>query len=206
LAERTWEEKAEIVRKSLYLNAPKYEIKVEGKVAVRKGSSSSGSGGQVALEEVRPRWVWFYRLLFWFTRLLPRVCEVVLLKEVGVHFHLLRYRMVVPAGTEVESIVYVPAGEVWEIWGEKHDVPSGVFEHGCWKDGMTMFESMLIEGDNLVMEYRVPFVIRERIRGLVKNVTAADETFRLSVERVMYPRKAYRSIVSLVRPFAEALR
>jgi len=205
LAERTWEEKAEIVRKSLYLNAPKYEIKVDGKVAVRKGSSPSGSGGQVALEEVRPR-PWFFRLLFWFTRLLPRVFEVTLLKEVGVHFHLLRYRMVVPAGTEVESIVYVPAGEVWQIWGEKHDVPSGVFEHGCWKDGMTMFEPMLVEGDNLVMEYRVPFVVREKIRGLVKNVTAADETFRLSVERVMYPRKAYRSIVSLVRPFAEALR
>jgi len=196
LVKRTWKEKVEIIKKTLYLNAKHYEIVVDGKVAIRKGSSG-GSNGQVKLKEPSR----LSRLFFGFVSLLPDLMQIILLKEIGTHFHLLRFRMVVPAGTEVETIIYVDAAEVWEIWGEKHDVPHGVFEHGCWKDGMVMFEPMLIEGDNLTMDYRIPFIIWEKIRGHIRNTTTTDETFRLSVERVVYPRKVYRFIATLLRPF-----
>jgi len=65
--------------------------------------------------------------------------------------------------------------------GDVHDVPSGVFKHGCVKDDFVAFEPMLIEGDNMILYYTIPWIAERYLLGTFINTTDTDETFILSI-------------------------
>lgn len=90
-------------------------------------------------------------------------------------------RMTIPAGETVRVALVVPENEVWFLVGDVHDVPVGIFQHGCRKDDFTAFEPMLIRSDNMVITYAIPFIVQHNLEGTFINTSAADEDFNLSV-------------------------
>jgi len=195
MAQRTWEEKAKIIRENHEITVPNYKIELEGKVVVEKRESSSSSRSSSrttpAIEEK-------LRLI---RELVPSQAEWVALKEWGWHFEGWVIRILIPAETEIKVGLWVPEDEVWVIWGETHGVPIDTFKHGCEKDWVWMFRPMLIGGHNMSYRYHIPFVAMHVVVAYLENVTTTDEWFKLFVERTVVPRGDYELLKEVVKEY-----
>jgi len=97
------------------------------------------------------------------------------------------YRVLVPAKETIEAILAVPPKYVYIVPGEIHDVPVDVFTHKCLKDGFQILPETLIDGTSMVINYPQPRLVEKHWYGVVKNVTDADEIFRLRVPLLVVP-------------------
>lgn len=101
---------------------------------------------------------------------------------------IIKIKMVIPAKSTVKAFVDIPDLYNWLMIGDVHDVPAGVFKHGCIKDGFVAFEPMIIDGDNMVLYYAIPWLAERYVEGTFINTTDTDQTFILSVFIANLPR------------------
>lgn len=101
----------------------------------------------------------------------------------------IQYRVLIPAGENIEARLDIPTGWVYIVVGEIHDVPSECFTHACEKDGRKVLPETLIDGTSMVLNYAEPFLVERYWLGVIRNVSDCDEIFRLRVVFLVCPTK-----------------
>jgi len=94
---------------------------------------------------------------------------------------------VIPAGSEFETKIELPKEDTWLMSMDIHDVPSGVFEHTCIKDRYIAFEDLPIDGSTMELLYTIPFELEDYVRGIFRNVSDADQEFKLAIYYAKVP-------------------
>ncbi len=120
------------------------------------------------------------------------------------------YRVLIPVGEEIETILYVPEDYIYLVPGKIHDVPVDYFTHKCEKDGFPVLPDTLIDGTSMILNYPEPVIVEKYWKSVVRNVShiysppGSDAIFRLRIPVLVIHRKVYERWVEEVRIEREA--